>query len=90
MIDLFFNFGKPRQPGYTPYLGNDIQTEFTVGFILLIIVVCLIPIYLCVKPCCFRGPAPPEDENEEIEFTNISKSENMEGSQGNDEDKKEE
>jgi len=82
MIDLFFNFGKPRTPGMTPYLGEDIQTEFTVGFILLIVVVCLIPIYLFVKPCCFRGPAPVEDENEEIELTSNNKSEK------DDEDKK--
>jgi len=24
MIDLFFNFGKPRDPHYTPYIGDDI------------------------------------------------------------------
>lgn len=44
----------------------------TIGFVLFIIAVICIPIMLFVKPCCFRGDPPHDEEQDEIEFTNIN------------------
>lgn len=78
MIDLFFNFGTPKNPDMDGYIGSDIKTEFNVGFALLILVIICIPIMLFVKPCCFRKAPAPEDENE-IEITNINRGDDEEG-----------
>lgn len=43
-----------------------------IGLVLFVVAVVMIPIMLFVKPCCFRGDAAHEDEQDEIEFTNIN------------------
>jgi hypothetical protein len=43
-----------------------------VGLGLLIVAVIFIPIMLLVKPCCFRGDPGHDEEQDEIEFTNIN------------------
>jgi len=49
-----------------------------VGTVLLICVVVLVPIMLCVKPCCFRNAPVHDDGDEEIELTE-GKKEGKEG-----------
>jgi len=43
-----------------------------IGLGLLIVAVIFIPIMLLAKPCCFRGDPGHDDEQDEIEFTNIN------------------
>lgn len=43
-----------------------------IGLALFLVAVVMIPIMLFVKPCCFRGDPPHDDEHDEIEFTNIN------------------
>ena len=58
MINKIFGFGQvsdaEKQKGNAWYVGNSVQEEYTIGFTLIIAVVILIPIFLFVKPCCFR------------------------------------
>lgn len=76
MINIVFKFGyqSPEDTTYyTHLIGKQSDypaKEYTIGFALLIIVVCVIPFMLFAKPCCFRQKGPPEEDNE-IEFTNI-------------------
>lgn len=76
MIDGVFNFGKPKDETMDPYLGNDLNGQFKIGFVLLILVVIMVPIMLCVKPCFFRGGSSADDDDNEIEFTNIQRADN--------------
>ena len=45
---------------------------------LFLTAIALVPIMLCVKPCCFRG-GPDKEEHEEIQMSDISR----EGSEHN-------
>jgi len=72
MIDTVFNFGTPKHKNDLPYIGKDLTTQMHIGLGLLMVAIICIPIMLLVKPCCFRGDPPPEDEKDEIEFTNIN------------------
>lgn len=65
MIDLAFNGGKPRNPNYVAYIGANIKQQFLISGVLAIIVICLIPVMLFAKPCCFRA-APDHEDDEEV------------------------
>lgn len=61
------------------------EDVMTIGLVLLVIVVILIPIMLFVKPCCFRGDPGHENEGE-VEFANIQNMEQQnQGIQNNSE-----
>ncbi len=75
MIDLVFNFGKPKsvQPDSIPFFGSKIMDEFNVGVGLLITIVICVPVMLCVKPIWFRGGPTHGDiqVHEGDDFSNI-------------------
>jgi len=58
MINTIFGFGqvsdaeKSKENNW--YIGNSVEQEYQIGFVLFLTVIVLIPIFLCVKPCCFR------------------------------------
>jgi len=78
MIDTVFNFGTSKNPKMNSFIGKDLESQMTIGLVLLIIVVILIPVMLFVKPCCFRGDAGHDDEeHNQIEFANIQNADNQ-------------
>lgn len=90
MINTIFGFGQvsatEREKGNAWYVGNSVDQEYTVGFALVVVVVVLIPIFLFVKPCCFRQKKKvnPRDALLEANGLKDAKADDLEG----DEDKK--
>jgi vacuolar-type H+-ATPase subunit I/STV1 len=94
MIVAFFNGGdytngKPKDEVYlTPLVGKDNEEMYQIAIALIIVVAILVPVMLCVKPCCFRG-AGSEDDDEAgvIEFSDLNKNDdanqNLLGNGGN-------
>lgn len=74
MIGIVFGGGAPP-PGtdQTSFLGSQ-NMMYKTGLVLLGIVVIMVPIYLCVRPCCFRHTAKVEEATE-IEFSRIEQNE---------------
>ena len=61
-----------------PIIGSTNDVQYGLGVALLVIVVILIPIMLCAKPimfACLHNDA--DDEQDEIEFTNINRGDDM-------------
>jgi len=81
MITQVFGFGDYHKTDpdnrMIPVIGKDNDQMYAIGLALLLIVVVVIPVMLCFKPIyygCF-GP-DQEDDNDEIEFTNINRGDN--------------
>ena len=45
-----------------PLLTDSNDTQYNIALALLVIVALLVPVMLCVKPCCFRGAPVEEDQ----------------------------
>lgn len=58
MINTIFGFGSvndaEKSKNNNWYVGSSVEQEYQIGFVLFVAVVVLIPIFLFVKPCCFR------------------------------------
>lgn len=53
-----------------PLIGGSNDTQYGIALALLVIVAILVPVMLCVKPCCFRGAHVEEDHEQVIELAN--------------------
>jgi hypothetical protein len=90
MINTIFGFGqvteaeKERNNAY--YVGSSVDEEYTIGFTLVVLVLLLIPVFLCVKPCCFREKAKVNPRDALLEANGLT-SINPDDLEG-DEDKK--
>jgi len=73
MINTVFNGGK-HDATETPIITSNIDTEYNIAMVLLVIAIAFIPIMLLVKPCCCTSEH--EEEHDEIEFTNIRNADN--------------
>jgi hypothetical protein len=90
MINTIFGAGSvsdsEKERNNNWYVGNSVEQEYTIGFALVCIVVVLIPIFLFIKPCCFRQKAKVNPRDALLEANGIS-SINPDDLEG-DEDKK--
>jgi hypothetical protein len=90
MINTIFGFGKvsdaENDKGNAHYVGHSVQEEYTIGFALVLTVVVMIPIFLFVKPCCFREKKKVNPRDELLEANGLT-SINPDDLEG-DEDKK--
>lgn len=81
MITEVFGFGQWNKTGYEnlePVIGKTNDEQYGIGMALLFIVVILVPVMLCTKPimyACLHNDA--DDEQDEIEFTNINRGDDM-------------
>jgi len=74
MIGIVFGGGAPDNVDQIFFIGGSQKGMYYIGMGLLAIVVVSIPIYLFVKPCCFRHKAKV-GEAQEIEFSKIEQQE---------------
>jgi hypothetical protein len=58
-------------PKEYPVIGSSVDQEYTIGVSLLVLVVLLIPIMLCVKPCV-EGRKGHGEDHDEIEFSDLN------------------
>ena len=80
MITEVFGFGQWNKTAsdadIEPLVGKDNDQQYAIGLAFLAIVVILIPIMLCTKPLLVACMSHDDDDNDEIEFTNINRGEN--------------
>jgi hypothetical protein len=60
-----------------PVVGEDNDTQYGIAVALLVIVGILCPLMLFVKPCVAGCTNHDDEDNEEIEFTNINRGDGM-------------
>lgn len=76
LINTVFGFGQEtdaeKEKNNYYYVGHSVQEEYTIGFALVIIVVILIPIFLFVKPCCFRAKKKVNPRDAVLEQNGLS------------------
>ena len=90
MINTVFGFGQvtdaEKSKNNYSYVGGSVQEEYTIGFALLLVVIILIPLFLFVKPCCFRAKAKVNPRDAILEANGLTEisPDDLEG----DEDKK--
>jgi len=75
MIKTVFNGGAHDKDEIALIPSNSVDAEYNIGIALLLIVIALVPVMLLVKPCCCSHHGP-EDDRDEIEFTNIRNPDN--------------
>ena len=79
MVNTVFNFGKApekdKNEGYYAYIGDNQDQMYTIGFALLLTVLCLIPIMLLAKPCFCRRKGVPNPRDKVIARLNGNKNE---------------
>jgi hypothetical protein len=57
-------------------IGGSKETQYAIALSLLGVVMFMIPVMLFVIPCCFRGEEGHDEDQPEIEFTNINREQN--------------
>jgi len=60
MVQTVFNFGKQQDPSLEPLVSTN-AGMYATSQALTYIALALIPVMLCVKPCCFRGGGGHEE-----------------------------
>jgi len=76
LIVAVFNFGAYTDE-FEPVIGNSNETQYGIATSLLIIVVILCPLMLFIKPCMAGFADHGEEDDAEIEFTNINRGEGI-------------
>jgi len=76
MIITVFSFGdyksasKDNGQYLTPLIGKDNDQQYAIALALVAIVAILVPVMLCVKPCCFREGHDEDEIENVIEMAN--------------------
>lgn len=81
MITEVFGFGQWNKTAsdatIEPVFGDSNDTQYGIGLAFLAIVILVIPIMLCTKPILYACTHGDDDNNDEIEFTNINRGDDM-------------